>query len=181
MAFLTESVTVVSDGDAQWTLERPLVYQGRYEPFRVPAGFSTDFATIPQILRWFIGRTGSHTRAAILHDWLVTTGVDTGVVSHRDADGIFRRVLRETGTPFLRRWIMWCGVRYGSLAGGRRDGWWRDLPAVAAITVLAAPVVIPPTVLATVALAVYGAAELVARAAAATFHRARRWLSRKGA
>ncbi|MEV1295209.1 DUF1353 domain-containing protein [Pseudonocardia sp. NPDC049635] len=144
-----------------WVLNEPLEYDGRWQHFTVPAGFGTDFATIPQVLRWFIDRTGAHTRAAILHDWLVTDGIETGVVTHRDADGIFRRVLRETGTPFVRRWIMWCGVRYGSLWGGRRDGWWRDLPLVAATTVLAAPVVVPPTVLAAAAYTAYWLAEAI--------------------
>ena len=161
MSFDTCTVSVTSRGDAEWILLRPLVYEGARDTFIVPSGFTTDFATIPRILRWLVGRTGSHTRAVVLHDWLVSTGIDSGAVTHRDADALFRRVLRETGTPLLLRWLMWSGVRLGSLAGGRRDGWWRDAPAVLAITVAAAPLVVPPTMLAALASAVHFAAERV--------------------
>ena len=84
--------------------------------FVVPAGFRTDFASVPRVVTWLVPRFGAYTLAAILHDWLVTEGLRTGVVTSRQADGIFRRVMRESGVPVLRRWLMWAGVRWGALA-----------------------------------------------------------------
>jgi hypothetical protein len=51
---------------------------------------------------------------------------------------------RELGTPVLRRWLMWAGVRWGALANPvRRPGFARDLPGVLAVSVLAVPLVVP--------------------------------------
>lgn len=169
MPFNTTTVSVTSANGNQWVLDRPLTYRGQRDRFVIPAGFRTDFATIPRLLTWLVGRTGQHTLAVVLHDWLVTTGVDSGAVSHRDADGLLRRVLRETGTPFVRRWLMWAGVRYGALFGGRRDDWIRDAALVALITVLAAPVVAPPVSLCGAGWLLYKIAEEIAWFLAAMF------------
>jgi hypothetical protein len=80
----------------------------------------------------------------VLHDWLIVRAIPAGFVSSRDADGIFRRVLREQGVPFVKRWLMWTGVRWGALFNPpRRAGWLRDLPLVLIWTLLALPVVLP--------------------------------------
>jgi hypothetical protein len=152
--------------DQLWTVVAPLVYHGRRDTFVVPAGFRTDFASVPRVVVWLIPRFGRYTMAAVLHDWLVTTGMTSGAVSSRDADGLFRRVLHEEGVPPVRRWLMWTGVRWGALASPRRRlGWWRDAPRVLVLSVLAAPVVAPPALVITAALAVYTAVESVVTAA----------------
>lgn len=100
-------VTVTEDGD-YWLLLQPLVYTGKVDTFTVPAGFRTDFASVPHALTWLVPRTGRHNRAAVLHDYLVRT---PSLVSRKDADGIFRRVLRELDVDPVRRWLMYAGVR----------------------------------------------------------------------
>ena len=160
MPFETDTVTVRRSGDEQWTVVEPLVYRGRTDTLVVPAGFRTDFASVPRVAVWLIPRFGRYTLAAILHDWLCSEGIRSGIVSPRDADGIFRRVMRELGVPVVRRWLMWAGVRWGALTDPeRRPGWLVSAPGVLAITVLAAPVVVPPGVLILLALAVYGLVE----------------------
>ena len=160
MPFETDSVTVRRRDDRHWTVVEPLVYRGRTDTFVVPAGFPTDFASVPRVAVWLIPRFGRYTLAAILHDWLCTEGIRSGAVSSRDADGIFRRVMRELGVPVVRRWLMWAGVRWGALTDPeRRPGWAFSAPGVLAISVLAAPVVVPPGVLILLALAVYGLVE----------------------
>jgi hypothetical protein len=146
--------------DQHWAVVEPLVYRGKRDRFEVPPGFLTDFATVPRLVVWLVPRFGRYTAAAILHDWLCTEGLRTGVVTSREADGIFRRVMREHDVPVLRRWLMWCGVRWGALTSPlRRPGWVHSAPGVLAISLVAAPVVAPPAVLIGLALAVYGAAE----------------------
>ena len=167
MPFEDESVTVRRVDDSTWCVVEPLVYHGRDQTFVVRRGFETDFATVPRAVIWLIPRFGRYTLPAILHDWLVTEGLDQRAVSSRDADGIFRRAMRELGVPVVRRWLMWTGVRWGALVNPRRRrGWVLSAPAVLAVSVLAAPVVVPPGALILVALAVYDRVErLVSRRA----------------
>jgi hypothetical protein len=130
--------------DRRWRLTEPLVYRGRQEHWVVPTGFVTDFASVPVPVRWLIPADGPWTAAAIVHDWFCTVGIAAGAITSRDADGVFRRMCRELGTPVLRRWLMWAGVRWGALANPvRRPGFARDLPGVLAVSVLAVPLVVP--------------------------------------
>lgn len=98
-----------------WCVTKPLVYEGAWEMLEVPAGFRTDGASIPAIFWPIVGHplTGDHAAAAILHDCLYRQGR----VSRADADGIFRRALRESGVPGWRRRLLWLAVR---LFGRRR-------------------------------------------------------------
>ncbi|MCZ2828644.1 DUF1353 domain-containing protein [Modestobacter sp. VKM Ac-2986] len=160
MPFDSRTITVRRTGEETWEVLEPLVYRGRRDTFVVPAGFRTDFATVPRVVVWLIPRFGRYTLAAVLHDWLVTVGLLSGAVSSRDADGLFRRVLAELDVPPVRRWLMWCGVRWGALANPlRRPGWWRDAPRLLPLSVLAAPVVVPPALVISAALAVYTVVE----------------------
>ncbi len=100
-------VAVIEDGD-HWRLIRPLIYHGARDTFVVPAGFRTDFASVPHALTWLVPRTGKHNRAAVLHDYLTR---NPQIVSRKDADRIFLRVLRELGVAPARRRLLYWGVR----------------------------------------------------------------------
>lgn len=118
-------------------LTEPLRYSGQRQSFIVPAGFVTDFASVPRWVTWLVPTLGSYTLAAILHDWLCTVGITAGIVTSRDADGIFRRVAREEGTGPVTRWLLWTGVRWGALLSRRRrTGWWRDALPVLVLSAL---------------------------------------------
>ncbi|MCV2491806.1 DUF1353 domain-containing protein [Geodermatophilus sp. YIM 151500] len=160
MPFVSDTLVVERVDERWWRTREPLVYLGRRDRFVVPAGLLTDFATVPRVVIWLIPQFGRYTMAAVLHDWLVTEGLRSGVVTSRQADGIFRRVMREQGVPVVRRWLMWAGVRLGALTQPRRRvGWVASAPGVIVISVLAAPVVLPPGVLIAVMLTVYGLVE----------------------
>ena len=45
-----------------------LRYEGKYDEFLVPAGYVTDFATVPWFVQWLLPKQGKWTRPAILHD-----------------------------------------------------------------------------------------------------------------
>jgi hypothetical protein len=163
------SLTVRRVDANTWSLVDELVYRGSRQRFVVPAGFRTDFATVPRVVTWLVPRFGAYTLAAVLHDFLCTEGIRSGAVSAREADGIFRRVMRESGVPVLRRWLMWTGVRWGALTDGRRRaGWLASAPGVLAISAVAAPVVVPPAVAILPGLAVYAVAEGIASVVAPT-------------
>jgi len=111
------------DGEGKWTLLSPLLYVGNTDSFTVPAGFRTDFASVPAIFRSLVSKIGAHTKAAVLHDWLYHerpfVQAAFGVVlpiSRKDADGIFLRAMRESGVGWWRRTMAYQAVRNGGLA-----------------------------------------------------------------
>lgn len=105
-----ESDVVVREvSDNTWELVEPLRYVGNRDRFVVPDGFRTDFASVPRAFVWLIPKYGRYTKAAILHDFLCDES-KAGRFDRDDADGLFRRAMRELGVPFLRRWIMWGAV-----------------------------------------------------------------------
>lgn len=141
MPFTTRGVCVDLICDRA-TLVAPLRYQGAVDHFTVPSGFETDFASVPKRLQCFVQAIGLWTLAAILHDWLCTEGIRSGMVTSSQADGIFRRVLREEGVGVVKRWLMFVAVRWAALRNPiRRPGWWADAKTVLPITALALIVV----------------------------------------
>lgn len=162
MPFLSELV-IRRSGDRTWQLEEPLRYAGDHDTWVVPQGFTTDGASVPRIVVWLIPTFGRYTMAAVLHDWFCVTGIREKIISPVDADGVFRRVMRDLGVPPVKRWLMWTGVRWGALFNRRRRaGWWRTAPAVLAISIPALALVLLPAVFNALGIVLYGAAELVA-------------------
>jgi hypothetical protein len=137
-----------------WVLTEALTWTGtQNDVFVVPTGFVTDLATVPRCLHWLISPYGAYTRAAVLHDWLITERInhpDPALrVASRDVDGIFRRVMSELDVPWAKRWTMWAAVRAGAALNPRRApgrAFRRDLPKVAGMALLAGPVVLPGAV-----------------------------------
>lgn len=159
-------VVVQQTGDQDWIVREALRYEGKQQAFDVPVGADTDFASVPRVFVWFLPRYGRYTRAAILHDRLWRHVVPTTDLTYLDADGIFRRAMREDDVPFLARWIMWGAVRWGALKKpGGREGWWREAPRVLLVTLLAVPIVAPPAVLIGLSLLAFFLLEALAYAA----------------
>ena len=115
MPFVAGAVIVRHEGAEVWRLEATLSYQGESDLFTVPAGFTTDFASVPRPVIWLIPKYGDYAPAAILHDYLCA---NPDLLCRRDADGLFRRTLREVGVSLVRRWMMWAAVRAGSRLEG---------------------------------------------------------------
>lgn len=148
------------DGRGTYRLVEPYVHEGNDQTFVVPAGFKTDLATVPRIFWSLLPPQGAYEAAAVLHDYLCvqlawcrdhnerhpdTTTPAIPPVNARDTDGLFRHVMKIWGVGPITRFVMWAGVRWGALANpARRAGWWRDAPAVLAITagLLAATVLV---------------------------------------
>jgi uncharacterized protein DUF1353 len=155
-------VVVEQVTDAEWNVRQAITYHGKYEPFIVDVGSETDFASVPRVFVWFLPRYGRYTLAAILHDYLWRHRASTGQMDYIDADGTFRRAMRELGVPFLRRWIMWAAVRWGALFKPRgRKGWWRESWRVLLITLFALPFALPAAVVIAVSIALFQLVEFV--------------------
>jgi hypothetical protein len=164
MPFVGDSdVAVKQVGDNDWELLKKLVYQGNYEKFTVPAGTGTDFASVPRPFVWFIPRYGKYTRAAILHDYLWRVKALSGEISWADADGLFRRTLRELDVAFLRRWIMWSAVRLASMAKKQaKKGRFAQIPRALLCALVAILIVGPPALVIVASLAVFWVVEWIA-------------------
>jgi hypothetical protein len=69
----------------------------------VPAGFITDFASIPRVLWSFIPPTGFYGKAAVIHDFLYLNGNINGmVIPQKYADD----VLNEGMVVLASAWIL---------------------------------------------------------------------------
>lgn len=161
MPFVSE-LSITEAGDDNWKLTAPLRYSAAYQSFEIPATAETDFASVPIVFQWLVPRSGRYTKAAVLHDFLWRTPVDG--VSRGDADGIFRRCMRELGVPLLRRWLMWGGVRLGSLWKSRLRDKPGDLPRVALIVVFPGSFVVAAGIVVAIFLLTFFLLELVTSA-----------------
>lgn len=136
-----------------WRLLDPLVFEGSRDFFVIRAGFRTDFASIPRPVRWLFDTTGTNSEPGVLHDAVWRESRRTGGqrrVDPWDADGLFRRALRESGATALTRGLMWIAVRAAAIAGGRLGSSGPPLPvkvgqvtgmATAGVVLVGAPTV----------------------------------------
>lgn len=87
----------------------------------VPAGFVTDFASIPRVLWVLLPPTGEYGRAAVIHDYLYRT---PGKATRGQADSVFLEAMKAAGVGWFTRMTMYSAVRVGggrSYKGGLRD------------------------------------------------------------
>ncbi len=115
-----ESIRVeASDDGRAWTLLHPITYvtnDGRR--IEVPAGYKTDFASVPRALWWLLPPFGRYLYAAIIHDRLYGQH-NSGHwkdYSRAYADRIFAEVMRASSVKVWMRWLLWAGVRAGGWA-----------------------------------------------------------------
>lgn len=114
--YITEpSLSPVGYGD-EWKLNADFAVRIDSESgdapvsFTIPAGFSTDLASVPRLPGAFLLFGGKARRAAILHDWLYSNQYPRDL-----ADLVFREAMRGE-VPNWGRWAMWAAVRVGGAA-----------------------------------------------------------------
>lgn len=96
-------------------INRTLTHEFRYVTpggfaVYVPAGFVTDYASIPRLL-WRIAPPahGRHIWAAVLHDWLYRTpGIN---VTRAQADGVFLDAMKTSNMSLWKRQAIYRAVR----------------------------------------------------------------------
>lgn len=93
---------------------------GSGEVIEVPAGFVTDFASVPWGFWNLEAPLGDAAKAAVVHDYLYATKGLGGRYSRARADDIFREAMKVLGVAMWKRNLLWAAVR---AAGG--GGWGR--------------------------------------------------------
>jgi len=90
------SVLIVSPqpNGKDWKLARSFTYHigSKYSQsyIRVPAGFITDFATIPKCFLWWLPYWAKYQKAPVIHDWLYNVKKIMGnPITQKKADDIF--------------------------------------------------------------------------------------------
>lgn len=122
---------VLREGRTQWVVRSPLPYHVGAEDsdvvVTVPAGFVTDFASIPRLFWRFEAPAGRALKASVVHDFLYDR---QGVVetapcrlerfSRAECDGVFLEAMGVVGVPRWKALILWAAVRaFGWIGWGR--------------------------------------------------------------
>lgn len=114
-------VTVTPFADSRhFMIERDTVFRiaGSDHQIVVPAGFVTDFASIPRAFWASLSPHGQYSRAAVLHDFLYWTQSCT----RAQADRLFLQMMKQSGvSPANRQTI------YGAARAAGEGGWQRNI------------------------------------------------------
>ena len=108
--FLSRLQVEQQEDGCTWAVLGPLRYVSPIHGslITVPAGFVTDFASVPRLpfAYWLAGNTAH--APAVVHDYLYQTQItkDRGL-----ADAIFLEAMAVEGDPWWRRRLMWSAVR----------------------------------------------------------------------
>lgn len=105
------NVELVEGSDKLWTIETPLVYASDLlrRVITVPAGFTTDFASIPRLPLMFMLLGDTEHEAAVIHDYLYATGE----VTRATADSVLHEASIASGHSLSEANAIWLGVRIG--------------------------------------------------------------------
>lgn len=98
-----------------WKITQPFEYEtkvlkGKCVLIVVPAGFITDFASIPRGLWNILPPTGKYGKAAVIHDYLYRGGM-LGVFNRGQVDSIFKEAMAVLGVGVFKRNVMYAAVR----------------------------------------------------------------------
>lgn len=108
--FISELEVRLVKGDGIWELESPLAYwspiAGRVQ---VPAGFQTDFASVPRVPVVFTLYGNRAHREGVIHDYLFRKDSIPAVGFSR-ANRVFLEAMECRGKPRYVRWPMYLAV-----------------------------------------------------------------------
>lgn len=111
MSSFTETLIVspLKNGK-KWVIRKEFYYyihEEDGERVTVPVGFITDFASVPRIFWAILPKWGKYGNAAIIHDFLYSTGIK----SRKESDKIFLDGMAVLNVPKWKRYAMYYAVR----------------------------------------------------------------------
>lgn len=109
----------------RWVVTQPIHYQTLIGEITIPAGYVTDFASVPTLLWGIFPPIGRHNRGSVLHDyWYDNRLGETELgpeLARRLADlEYWHRLTAVEPHNRIRNWLMWKACRW---FGGP---WWRN-------------------------------------------------------
>lgn len=127
-SFLTPLVVEVMPSGKRFRLYNRFTYQHKPDtiPFNVPAGFETDFASIPRFARVLIPKLGRYNKAAVIHDFIYQS--DQIQLDRYQADVIFLDAMADLGVAKWKRTLMYWAVRIGGFLAWTRPIDWSNPP-----------------------------------------------------
>lgn len=81
----------------------------------VPEGFRFDGASTPKLFKWLVPKFEGTLKASCRHDWACRNAKNEE--ERKEADKIFKRMLKEDGNGFIRQNCGYLGVRIGAWFG----------------------------------------------------------------
>lgn len=121
-------VTPVDGEDNLWELLEEFDYElgakGSGKRVSCPAGFRTDFASIPRILWAILPPWGKYGKAAVIHDFLCTyryyldENGNKVSVTRAECDVIFLEAMEVLSVPPFKRKLMYAAVRTYAIVKG---------------------------------------------------------------
>lgn len=109
--FLAPLVATPLDDGVHWRIVEPFAFESIVldRIIVVPAGFVTDWASIPRICWTLVGGpTGPYTKASALHDYCYRT---LGFCTRSEADHVLLEAMDVSGVPWLTKQEVYRGVR----------------------------------------------------------------------
>ncbi|NDU95703.1 DUF1353 domain-containing protein [Spirosoma terrae] len=83
-----------------WLVESLVITLSTGLTLTIPAGFCTDFASVPKLLWWIFPPVGDHILADVVHDYLYASHL----LSRADADREFLLLMKHL-RPLPRSWV----------------------------------------------------------------------------
>lgn len=122
-AFLNRLIIGETPSGDDWELLVPLDYiSDAGIIYSVPAGFLTDFASIPWGLWNLLPKTGKHNKAAVLHDYFCDSaaGKTQFKITRAEGDRLFLEAMEACGVGPTKRNVMFSGVRVYATVTGKK-------------------------------------------------------------
>lgn len=129
-----EGRAAIRDGRCTWKVASPIRYdvgeEGSGETITVPAGATTDLASVPRPAWTIFPPDGPWLKAAVVHDFLYRTKgtcwwdgfngrTRAKPYSRKEADGVFREAMGVLGVPAWKRVILYQALRlFGGIGWG---------------------------------------------------------------
>ena len=111
-SFTSELVVIPMPDGRSWKLVKSFTYHvgSKFSRtyLKVPAGFITDFASIPWLFWTFLPSWGKYGKAAVVHDYLYQTQTKT----RKESDQIFLEAMGVLGVRRWRKYPMYLAVRW---------------------------------------------------------------------
>ncbi|WP_295991532.1 DUF1353 domain-containing protein [Rugamonas sp.] len=106
------SVDLIEDDESgKWQLTAPLGFMSEVlgRVVTVPAGFTTDFCSVPRVPIAFELLGNRARKSGTIHDWLYTSHE----VDRETADKVLREMLRQNGVDICEAEAFFVAVRFG--------------------------------------------------------------------